>query len=44
MDMATSRTTALSEVHEGPTEVVYIANVDEIPRPVAPINGLTLRR
>lgn len=32
-------------VHEGRTEVVYMANVDEIPRPpVAPINGLTLAR
>jgi GNAT superfamily N-acetyltransferase len=31
-------------VHEGRTEVVYVANVDEIPRPVAPINGLTLTR
>jgi hypothetical protein len=31
-------------VHEGRTEVVYMATVDEIPRPVAPINGLTLTR
>src|SRR5919202_355256 len=31
--------------HEGRTEVVYMANVDEIPRPPEPpISGLTLRR
>jgi hypothetical protein len=42
--MATSRTTALSEVYEAHTDVVYMANVDEIPRPVAPTNGLTLTR
>ncbi len=28
-------------VHERRAKVVYTANVDEIPRPVAPINGLT---
>ena len=32
-------------VHEGPTEVVLLARVDELPRPsVAPVPGLEVRR